>query len=103
MVEPNEHPSNQRQRIVSEPPRFGRAPIRKNPPPKIIGIWKTANRILICSKPAGPEPYIVVDKQKDIPSKLLHCPVPSMREAPPSFGDDVRLGPGWLAAYQDAI
>ena len=67
MIEPAEHPSDQRQRLIPNPPRLRLAPIRQNPSAKVIDVRETIDCILIGSKPARSEPNIVVREQKDSP------------------------------------
>ena len=64
---------------------FALTPVRQNASAKVIGVRETTDCILIGSKPAGLEPYIVVSEQKNVSSELRHCPVPGVGESLPTF------------------
>src|SRR5262249_61455599 len=63
MIEPNEQTVDQRQRLMSNPFGFLRTPVRQNASAKITSARKTTDCVLIGSKPAGPEPYIIFSEQ----------------------------------------
>ena len=85
MIEPNKHTIDQWQGLIPNPPGLRMTPVRQNASAKVIGVRETTDCILIGSKPASAEPYIVVSEQKDVSSELRHCPVASVGEALPSF------------------
>src|SRR2546430_601373 len=60
MIEPNKQTVDQRQRLILNPSGLPLTPIRQNPSPKVIGVRETTDGILIGSKPAGSDLYIVV-------------------------------------------
>jgi hypothetical protein len=85
MIEPAEYSSDQRQRLIPNPPRLRLAPIRQNPSAKVIDVRETIDCILIGSKPARSEPNIVVREQKDVPAEFRDRPIPSVGKTLSTF------------------